>query len=204
MKREKNIKNDKTKKSGLGTKIILRIVTILIVALIFLAGGYFINKKYFSPKKENTHALIEKQLSFCQELVTAKYRYSDIISLKKSSGFAKSYSIIKYSGILKCGIEELTDVDFRFDEFKKTIYIRLPQPEVIGNELTKLEIFDEKQSIFVPITTQEIFDEIENAKNEIAADLLADGILEDSKDYAQRIISQFMNSLGFENVIFEE
>ena len=95
-------------------------------------------------------------------------------------------------------------MDFRFDEFKKTIYIRLPQPEVIGNELTKLEIFDEKQSIFVPITTQEIFDEIENAKNETTADLLADGILEDSKEYAQRIISQFMNSLGFENVIFEE
>lgn len=203
MEKEKKVKTEKSKKSGLGTKIVLRIVTICLIALIVLGSGYFAGRKFFTQKKESTHALIEKQLSFCQELVTAKYRYSDIISLKKSSGFAKSYSIIKYSGVLKCGIAELADVEYHTNDLEKTIYIKLPSAEVLGNELTSLEVFDEKQSIFVPITTQEIFDEIENAKNETVTDLLADGILDDAKEYAERVITQFMYSLGYENVVFE-
>ena len=76
----------------------------------------------------------------------------------------------------------------------------MPKTEILGNEITKQEVFDEKQSIFVPITTQEIFDEIELAKEEAVQEMIAEGILEESWEYACQIIKQFMLSLGFEEV----
>ena len=76
----------------------------------------------------------------------------------------------------------------------------MPKTEILGNEITKQEVFDEKQSIFVPITTQEIFDEIELAKEEAVQEMIAEGILEESWEYASQIIKQFMLSLGFEEV----
>ena len=79
----------------------------------------------------------------------------------------------------------------------------MPDCEVLGNEIVRQEVFDEKQSIFVPITTQEVFDEIDAARQLAQEDMLAEGILKESAEYAKKIIRQFMIAAGFEDVIFE-
>ena len=188
------------KGSTLVTKIVLRIVTILVIAGILCAALFLGYKKITTVKTEVNQAMISKQLSYCQEFVSSKYRYSDIISIKKSAGLAKSYSIIKYSGIIRTGIFDFTEITFDVSSNGKKIVVHVPKTEILGNEITKQEIFDEKRSIFVPITTQEIFDEIELAREEATQELIAEGILEESREYACQIIKQFMLSLGFEEV----
>ncbi len=188
------------KHAGLGTRILLRIITIVLVAAIVLGAGYFAINKFAGVKTENKLAMVDRQLSYCQELVTAKYRYSDIITLKKASGFAKSYSIIKYTGIIRAGIADITDVSYSVSLDGKTITLNVPAAEILGNEIVSQSVFDEKQSVFVPISTQEIFDEIEKAKAEAVEDMLAEGVLDDAREYSLRIITQFMLALGFEEV----
>ena len=201
---QKENKNFREKKHRLLTKILLRIFTILIIAAIVLAGGYIGLKKFTQVRQESKSALIERQLSFCQELITAKYRYSDIITLKKTAGFSKSYSIIKYRGIIRAGIADVTDISYDVSLNGKKIILKMPDAEILGNEISGQEVFDEKQSIFVPITTQEIFDEIESARKQAAEDMIADGILNDAKLYAENIVRQFMLSIGFEEVLFSK
>ena len=193
-------KKTKRKHSGLGTKIVLRVVTIVLIAVLVLGALYFGYNRFTVVKAENKTALVDRQLSYCQELVTAKYRYSDIISLKKSSGFAKSYSIIKYTGVIRAGIADFTDVSYSISLDGNSITLNVPQAEILGNEIVSQSVFDEKQSVFVPISTQEIFDEIEKAKAEAVEDMIAEGVLDDARDYAIRIITQFMLALGFEDV----
>ncbi len=196
-------KSKKTKKSGgswLVTKVILRIVTIVVIAIILAVTAWFGLKKFTTVKYENKYALVDKQLSYCQELVTAKYRYSDIITLKKAAGWAKSYSIIKYTGVVRAGIADITDVSYSISLDGKTITLEVPLAEVLGNEIVSQSVFDEKQSIFVPISTQDIFDEIDRAKAEALEDMIAEGVLDEAREYAVRIIRQFMLALGFEEV----
>ncbi len=200
-KTEKAVKTVKTAgASRLVTKIILRIVTIVVIALILGAAAWFGLKKFTTVKYENKYALVDKQLSYCQELVTAKYRYSDIITLKKAAGWAKSYSIIKYTGVVRAGIADVTDVSYSISLDGKTITLEVPPAEVLGNEIVSQSVFDEKQSIFVPISTQDIFDEIDKAKTEALEDMIAEGVLDEAREYAARIIRQFMLALGFEEV----
>ncbi len=199
-KSSKSEKKQSSRKAGLGTRIILRIVTIIVIALIVLVGAYFGLKRFTTVKTENKLALVDRQLSYCQELVTAKYRYSDIITLKKSSGFAKSYSIIKYTGLVRAGLADITDVSYSVSLDGKSITLSIPEAEVLGNEIVSQSVFDEKQSVFVPISTQEIFDEIDKAKDLAVEDMIAEGMLEDARTYAVRIITQFMLALGFEEV----
>ena len=193
-------KEKKTGSGKLAAKVVLRIVTILVIAVILLAGGYVGYKKLTFVKSENKTALVDRQLSFCQELVTEKYRYSDIITLKKASGFARSYSIIKYTGLIRAGIADFTDISYSISLDGKTITLNIPPAEILGNEVVSQSVFDEKHSIFVPISTQEIFDEIERAKAEAVEDMIAEGVLDDAREYAVRIITQFMLALGFEEV----
>lgn len=191
----------KTKKcTGLAGKIILRIVTITFIVLLLLCGGFIAYKRLSVVKTENKLALVDRQLSYCQELVTAKYRYSDIITLKKSAGFSKSYSIIKYTGLVRAGIADITDISYSVSLDGKTITLSVPAAEVLGNEIVSQSVFDEKQSVFVPISTQEIFDEIDKAKAEAIEDMIAEGVLEEAREYAVRVITQFMLALGFEEV----
>lgn len=184
-------------------KIIVRLVWIIILLAIFTGASYFAITELTKVEKESKFAMIDKQLSYCQELVTAKYRYSDIVTIKKTSGFAKSYSIIKYNGLLRVGIADFTDISYKLSLDGKTVKIKLPEAEILGNDILKQEVFDEKNSIFVPISTQEIFDEIDNARFQTQEDMLAEGILEDAELYAQQIIRQFLLSLGFEKIVFE-
>ena len=200
-KKEKNVQaRSKRKGAGLGSRIILRIVTIIVIALIVLGGGYFCLKRFTTVKTENKLALVDRQLSYCQELVTAKYRYSDIITMKKTSGFAKSYSIIKYTGLIRAGLADITDVSYSVSLDGKTITLTVPAAEILGNEIVSQSVFDEKQSVFVSISTQEVFDEIEKAKAEAVEDMVAEGVLEEAREYAVRVITQFMLALGFEEV----
>ena len=200
-KKEKNVgARSKRKGAGLGSRIILRIVTIIVIALIVLGGGYFGLKRFTTVKTENKLALVDRQLSYCQELVTAKYRYSDIITMKKTSGFAKSYSIIKYTGLIRAGLADITDVSYSVSLDGKTITLTVPAAEILGNEIVSQSVFDEKQSVFVSISTQEVFDEIEKAKQAAVEDMVAEGILDDAREYAVKIITQFMLALGFEEV----
>lgn len=132
-----------------------------------------------------------------------KFRYSDIVTIKKAAGFSKSYSIVKYKGIIRVGIADVTDISYSMAPNGKKITLSVPQTEILGNEIVSEEVFDEKQSIFVRITTQEVFDEIENAKNEALEDMQAEGILKEANDYAKEIVKQFMYSAGFEEVIIK-
>lgn len=188
------------KLSLLSIRIIIISIFILLLAGVSL-GAYFGLRKYAVVKYETKVALVSKQLSYCQELVTAKYRYSDIVTLKKSMGFSKSYSIVKYSGILRAGIADFTDISYDVEMEGNTVTLNIPKAELLGNDITSMEIFDEKQSIFVPITTQEIFDEIENARKSTVEELIDEGLLDEAREYAVKIITQHMKALGFDTVV---
>ncbi|MCR4632071.1 MAG: DUF4230 domain-containing protein [Treponema sp.] len=203
--RKENVREKSGKKSLLA-RVILRISSIIAIFILAFLVFWLLTLKFgnfVEVKKESKSALVDKQLSFCQELVTAKYRYSDIITIKKAAGFSKSYSIIKYTGLIRVGIADFTDLYYELSTNEKVVTFKMPECEVLGNDIVRQEVFDEKQSIFVPITTQEVFDEIDIARQIAQEDMLAEGILKDSAEYAKKIIRQFMIAAGFEDVIFE-
>ncbi len=185
-------------------RILLRIVTILTIVICLVVVFHFIKQKYQNPTYETKSALVEKQLSFCQELVTLKYRYSDIATIKKSAGFSKSYSIVKYTGIIRAGIADITDISYNLSIDENKVFLKIPPAEILGNEIVKQDVFDENSSIFVPITAKEVLEEIKKSQDETCADLIAEGLLEDARNYAIQILTQFMKSVGFEEVIILE
>ena len=183
--------------SGILTKIII----ILILIMIMLGGGYFFFTKKLQPQKETNVLVVQNQLSYCQELVTLKYRYSDILSIKKTIALSKSFSIIKYTGIIRIGIEDITLSDIKVYNDGKSVKITLPEVSVLGNDITSQEVFDESHSIFVPITLDDVFVEIERSKQATLEELLDEGIMNEARESAKKVVQQIMLSAGFEEVI---
>lgn len=201
------------KKSGgkkehpLLTKILLRITTIIslasIAALVLIIFSSRVKSLLLNPEKEVHEAMVTQQLLSVKELIVQKYRYSDIITMKKSLVFSKSYSIVKISGIIRAGISDVSKIEFKISDDGKSISLKIPAAEILGNDITEQSVFDEHLSIFVPITTQEIFDEIDHVRTAIEDEAVGDGLLKEADNDARKSIMQMMYALGFEKVLIE-
>ena len=214
MKEERTSVEEKKRTAQSAAKKIIKAAQVpvrrLLLKIIFAAlllgalgvGAYFGRKKITEVKLAKKYMRIERQLVLCRELVTVKLRYSEIVSIKKRSalGVAKSYSIVKYSGVARAGIADVSKIAATVSKDGQSVSISLPKSELLGNEIASQEIFDEKRSIFVPITMKEIFDGIEESRASAAERLVAEGLLDDADAQAQAVLRASMTALGFENV----
>lgn len=66
---QKRSKPSKEKKHSFLLKIILRIVTILVVSFVLVLSAYFLWTKISEVKVMKNRAMVDRQLSLCQELV---------------------------------------------------------------------------------------------------------------------------------------
>lgn len=211
--KRKERKSEGRKHSGVN-RILTKIIIILILLCSLAAGGlfaiYYFRNTILSPGvpvvpvvEEKKSIIIQDELLKCQEFVSMKYRYSDVVSIKKSTkiGFSKSYSIIKYSGIIRVGIVDMKACIYEISEDGKSVIVTLPEVEVLGNDITSQEVFDEQHSIFVPITLDEVFTEIDKSREEVLDEVKAEGLLNEAREYSINIVRQILLSAGYEEVV---
>lgn len=216
MKSKDNINEDKTDKKSRVTikssasafivkkinKILLKIFLILFLSASLFFGGRAGIKKLNEIKTEKSHALIFRELERCAELVTAKTKYTDIISIKKTriAGLAKSFSIIKYTGTLRAGIRDMRDAKISVEKGGKKASVLLPPMEILSNDISSIEVFDESKSIFVEISLKEIMEEIRFNQENASAQIIETGFMEESKKQAVRILETVLHAAGFSEV----
>ena len=186
-------------------KILARLLIIILLLGIATVGFMYVMHKSAEQKVEKLQALVSEELIKSAELSTLKYNYSDLITIKKSSfGFFKSYSLIRYSGTIRAGIPDMTKIDFKISRDGKSIAIIIPPIEILGNDINKQEIFDEDRSIFVPITTQEIFEEINKSKENVLNHLMQNNFKEEAEKHIQDVLQQIFSAMGFKEINIEQ
>ena len=183
------------------TKIFL--IAFLAAALFF--GGRYGWTKLGEIKTEKNSAIVFRELEKCAELVSVKTTYSDVISIKKTriAGFAKSFSIIKYSGVIRGGIKDISKAQFSVYDRGSSVRVRLPRSEILSNDISNIEVFDESRSIFVEISIKEIMQEIRFNQESASADIIETGFLDEADSQAAKIIESLLYAAGFQKVVVE-
>lgn len=197
--KSKGSKVKESKKKSCFRRFFLKLFLWLLLIAIILVALLFLWQKFSQIEVEKKYALVSQELQRCSELTTVKITYSDIVTLKKSAvmGMAKSYSIVKFSGVIRCGIENLGDSRMYIDEGGKGITLRIPVAKILGNDIKEISVFDEQQSIFVPITTQEVLEQVELAREETLKKTLDSGILAESEQQARALLTTILSNMGF-------
>lgn len=185
-------------------KLILRVAMIFCILLAMLFATKFSFTKFTQIQIEKKRVAVERNLLASAELVLYKMRYSDMLVVKKRQGFSSAKSFVRYSGILRAGIEDISQSEISVSSDGKKLFVKIPSCVLLGNEICSQEIFDERQGFFTKITTQEIFTEIDEAKNNAAQEILADGLLSDADARAALVIKQLLLPIGFEDVFVEK
>lgn len=144
--------------------------------------------------------VLEKEIQEIGELASVEYLYTDVgkyEDAKKIFDFEipmtyKSF-IVKWDGVIKAGVD-VTKLKATVDEAKKEIAIQIPEAEILSNESfpESLEVFDEKNNIFNPISVNDVYNVDEATKEAMSKRAIDNGILERAQDNAQSLIQSIL------------
>lgn len=133
------------------------------------------------------------------ELGVLKYRYTDVMELnRKFIVGGMSTSLVRFTGIVKAGIPDTTQILARFDPKTNTVDITLPHAAIIDNtvDVGTVKIWDVKRNIFVPISTELKLQEIAAFKERIANELEISGFLAEADTRAEELVSSMYAGFG--------
>ena len=203
MRKKENLEQyQKPRKSRTGfflTKIIIILVLSIILGFMIFAGYVYLREKISESRFQAKSAMVSRELVQCAELATVKVNYSDIVTIKKNAflGMSKSYSIIRFRGVARAGIEDITKIKTSISKDLNTISIELPNCTLLSNDISGFELFDESKNIFVSIETSEVLSEIEKARDETGLNLIREGIIKEANAHAKSILNQVFTAMGF-------
>jgi len=184
---------------------LISIILILALACALTYGFYLLKGKLEQQKYESLTVLASQEIKQCAEMVSIKSVYTDIITVKKTGalGMSKSYSLIKYSGTIRAGIEDITAASFDISEDRTAIKLSIPPSVVLSNDITSQQIFDESNNMFSMITTQEVFSEIDLARKKQELELVRTGFLNEADEYNKQLLTRIFSAMGFKYIDIE-
>ena len=183
----------------------ISLIFILALACGLTYGFYLLRDKLSKQKYESLTVLAAQEIKQCAEMVSIKSVYTDIITVKKTGalGMSKSYSLIKYSGTIRAGIEDITAATFDISEDRTAIKLSIPPSVVLSNDITNQQIFDESNNVFSLITTQEVFSEIDVARKKQELELIRSGFLNEADEYNKQLLTRIFSAMGFKYIDIE-
>ncbi len=195
-KREKREKKQGAGKNG-WIKMYLtgKVLTVVIAAvvLVLLVLGV---RKYVSVESKTTKIGFEDigelatQAAYCTEVnVTEASR--ELWGIKIP--FTQSKYIYSYDVVVKAGFD-FSEVEW--SEKKGVIEVKLPQAEILSCEVDTdtFQVYHEDESIFRKITLEENNEALNNLMQQAEKDAVANGILEDARSNAERILKGFFGN----------
>lgn len=184
---------------------LISIILILALACALTYGFYLLKDKLNQQKYESLTVLASQEIKHCAEMVSIKSVYTDIITVKKTGalGMSKSYSLIKYSGTIRAGIEDITATTFDISEDRTAIKLTIPPSVILANDITSQQIFDESNNMFSLITTQEVFSEIDLARKKQELELIRTGFLDEADNYNKQLLTRIFSAMGFKYIDIE-
>lgn len=133
------------------------------------------------------------------ELSVLEYRYTDVMELNRKFLIGgTSSSLVRFSGVVKAGIADVSGVHAVWDRASDTVRIALPPSSIVSNEVdvSSIRIWDLKRNLFVPISTDLKIQEISAFRDKVASELEATGFLKEADDRAAEVIGSLFAGFG--------
>lgn len=187
--------------------LILKNTKWILILLLCISSIYYLNSFTTKKELEKRNDFVSEKLVNISELATTRYDYSNVISIKDSLSF-KDFSIpfteksfvIKYTGYITAGLD-LTKATFTIND--DILTINIPPCTILSHNINEDEIFifDEKTSIFNPLTINDMLNEILIEKPKTEAEIIKDGFLDQVTVDTIHLLKGIFSNSDFKEII---
>lgn len=178
----------------------------ILIFIILISGIIYFNSFTTKQQTQRKSDFVSEKLVSISELATTRYDYSNVISIKDSINFKdisipfteKSF-VIKYTGNITAGLD-LSAATFTIS--KDVLNINIPQCSILSHTINEDEIFifDEKTSIFNPLTMDDMLKEIVDEKSKTEAKIIGEGFLDQVTVDTIQLLKEIFSNSDFKDV----
>ena len=150
----------------------------------------------------NEHTAEISELATNEYLFTNSGRFTDkSVSWLPDWVTEKSF-LMKWDGVIKAGID-LSKISVTIEE--NIIKITLPRADILSYEVKKVEVLDEKNNIFNPISATDTVNFLEQTKEAMKLRAVGNGLLDQAQINAEKTIESLIRTFveNIENYTIE-
>ncbi len=184
--------------------LILFCVGLLLLSAFFIAGKNISDRVAEHRRRQAFNNLTATVLNRIAEFAVLEYRYSDVMELNRRFMIGGlSTSLVKFSGVIKAGIADISRIGVEWDADKNRVSITLPHSEILDNtvDVSTVKFWDLRRNLFVPISTDLKIQEVTAFKDRVATELELSGFFEDADNRASELVASLYLAFGAEVVI---
>ncbi len=155
---------------------------------------------------EATNTIIHRKLESIGELATYKYTYDGYITQEADRGWeylnflTESNVQVDYKGTIRAGIP-FNDIGIDVDENKKIIYLEMPKPVILSNEIDVTR-YSEEVSFFGSVSGDTANTLTDAAKEDELSEAINQGLLRNADENARKIIGNLLSAFDDYEIIY--
>ena len=179
------------------------------LAAVCFGAGFLTGGRAQEEAPQLSSITVEQQLQQIRELATTRYAYTNVGQFEQGRDFygiripfTTSRFIVSYSGTITAGVDlgqaqvEVTDAQ---------VTVTLPAAEILSHAIDpdSLEVFDESQSIFTPITIEDYNQFQADQQGVMEEKALQSGLLTQAQEQAGLAVTSLLTPLLEEGQLLE-
>lgn len=173
--------------------------TFIAVACVGVLGLMWVSSRFSIPPNLTTvnHSVVVERVQKVAKLVSSETTLRDVIIYEDTWYGSTKRSLVVVTGKVLAGINLDTGSSVQIDEKAKRITITLPQPGILGIEITEMKTYDEQRGLWNPFNAADrdaLFQRAREQLEQTSRDLK---ITETARASARELLEGMFASSGY-------
>ena len=179
----------------------------VIVACVSIIGLTWLASRFSLGQLNNTtvsHSLVVERVQKVAKLVSSETTLRDVIIYEDTWYGSTKRSLVVVTGKVLAGIDLKGSAPVQIDERAKRIMIILPQPGILGIEITEMQTYDEQRGLWNPFTGADRDALFQRAREQLEKTSVELKITETAQQSARELLESMFSSNGYKvDVVFQ-
>jgi Protein of unknown function (DUF4230) len=175
------------------------IAGLLIVVCVIVLGITWLTSR-FSLQPNNTtvnHSVVVDKVQKVAKLVSSETTLRDVVIYEDTWYGSTKRSLVVVTGKVLAGINLDIGSSVQIDEKAKRITINLPQPQILGIEITEMKTYDEQRGLWNPFNAADRDALFQTAREQLEKTSRDLKITETARQSARELLEGMFNSNGY-------
>lgn len=176
------------------------IVGIVIVACVSILGLMWLMSRFSVGQLNNTtvsHSVVVERVQKVAKLVSSETTLRDVIIYEDTWYGSTKRSLVVVTGKVLAGIDLDTGSSVQIDEKARRITITLPQPGILGIEITEMQTYDEQRGLWNPFNAADRDALFQRAREQLEKTSRDLKITETARQSARELLEGMFTSNGY-------
>src|SRR5712691_6600297 len=175
------------------------IVGTVVVACVSILGLTWLTSRFSLPPNNTTvnHSVVVERVQKVAKLVSSETTLRDVIIYEDTWYGSTKRSLVVVTGKVLAGIDLKGNSPVQIDEKARRITITLPQPGILGIEITEMRTYDEQRGLWNPFNASDRDALFQRAREQLEKTSRELKITETARQSARELLEGMFTSNGY-------